>query len=755
MRIVRFRIPEVALAVAMVMAHLPLAQALQAPPPPPVVVPPGFGARVMTPAQEAPQQQPAAPGTGPATTAAQVGQPLQAAPGTPLNVLQLQNVSLVEVVDFLARELKINYIMDKNVGGGVTLNTYGPVKDIDKRALLDTVLRINGAAMVQTGDIYRIVPLQDLSHMPLNPEQDVKDIPADDRPMLNLIFLKYANVDELSKLIGEFLGPQGKAWAYAPANLLLVLDGRRSMRRTMEMVALFDSDVLAKQRVKLFDLKHSRPTDMAKEMEGLLKSMSLSKEMSSVKFVPVDRINTLIAVAPNPGVFEQIQEWVNRLDVRVKGASGKADNYVYRVKYGRADMLAFSIMMLYTGGVGMGMGMGGMGMGGLGMGGLGMGGLGMGGMYGGGMYGGGGMGGVGMMGSTMTGYAAGAQGAGGGGGLGVGPQGAAGTGMGALSTPGDMTGSYLGMMAMGGGLGKGPRVVPNPTDNSLLILATPEEYDSISKMLDELDIPPRQVLIEARIYEVSLTGALSWGLNWYMAHKDTGTAAAGETSVRATTAKFVESALNLSSGALISQSKQILATLSTQEVMSKTKVISTPSIIATDSIPASINVGTEVPTLTAQAVTGAQQDGNSLFANSVANRKTGVTLNITARVNPSGVVTLIVNQEVSAPQAPAVGGIQSPSFSQRTVQTQVTVQDGDMIAIGGIINESNGETSSGIPFLHRIPVIGLAFGNKSYNKERTELVVFITPRVIYDTNEMADASDELMSKMKRLQKAIR
>jgi general secretion pathway protein D len=287
MRIVRFRIPEIALALAMVMAHLPLAQAQQAPPTPPVVVPPGFGVRVMTPEQAAPPQQPAAPGTAPVTTAAQVGQPLQAAPGTPLNVLQLQNVSLVEVVDFLARELKINYIMDKNVGGGVTLNTYGPVKDIDKRALLDTVLRINGAAMVQTGDIYRIVPLQELSHMPLNPEQDVKDIPADDRPMLNLIFLKYANVDELSKLIGEFLGPQGKAWAYAPANLLLVLDGRRSMRRTMEMVALFDSDVLAKQRVKLFDLKHSRPTDMAKEMEGLLKSMSLSKEMSSVKFVPV------------------------------------------------------------------------------------------------------------------------------------------------------------------------------------------------------------------------------------------------------------------------------------------------------------------------------------------------------------------------------------------------------------------------------------------------------------------------------------
>jgi general secretion pathway protein D len=83
------------------------------------------------------------------------------------------------------------------------------------------------------------------------------------------------------------------------------------------------------------------------------------------------------------------------------------------------------------------------------------------------------------------------------------------------------------------------------------------------------------------------------------------------------------------------------------------------------------------------------------------------------------------------------------------------VQDGDMIAIGGIISENDSQSSGGIPFLSRIPVLGGAFGNRSYSKERTELIVFITPRVVYDTNEMTDASDELVQQMRRLQKLMR
>jgi general secretion pathway protein D len=151
-----------------------------------------------------------------------------------------------------------------------------------------------------------------------------------------------------------------------------------------------------------------------------------------------------------------------------------------------------------------------------------------------------------------------------------------------------------------------------------------------------------------------------------------------------------------------------------------------------------------------------QQAGDSVFTNTVQNRNTGVTLNIIARVNSSGILTLVVNQEVSAPQAPAAeSAIQSPSFTKRNVQTQVTVQDGDTIAIGGIIQETDTSSSSGIPVLHRLPVLGGVFGSKSVTKQRTEMVIFLTPRVIYDTNELTDASDELAGRLKRVQKIMK
>ncbi len=751
MRIWRYRSREAALLMAMVLAHPAPAAAHEQPP-------------VQRSAEGTVAQPPPAAEAKPAAEAstAEAPRPVQTAKSQPglIAGLSLQNVSLLEVVDFLAKQLRINYVVEKGVSGAVTLNTYGEIRDIDPRALLDTILRINGAAMVQTGSVYRIVPLAELARMPLKPEVDAKDIPEDDRPMLNLVFLKYANVEELAKLVGEFLGPQGRAWAYPPANLLLVLDSRRSMRRTMEMISLFDSDALAKQRVKLFEVKNSRPTDLAKELENLLKSMSLSKELSSVKFVPVDRINTLIAVAPNPGVFEQIQTWIERLDVKVKSAAGKIDTYVYRVKYGKAPLLAQSIMMLYMsmypgyggyGGYGMGMypGMGGYGM-------MGGGFAGLGGGYGMGMYPGMGMapgmgayGGLGVAGGAQPQAAQPAGGA----------QAAAQprTQMQAGMAGMDLTGGYLGVYGMGMYGPQSPRVVPNMSDNSLLILATPEDYESVLRLLRELDIPPRQVLIEARIFEVQLTGALSWGIDWFLQNRGNSppTGFADARNPRSLRGSFTGSGLNVSSGWLLRQSKELFAALSTSELATRTKVISTPSVIATDSIPASINVGLEVPMLTAQAVTGVQQGGSSLFANTISNRKTGVNLAITAHVNPSGVVTLEINQEVSSPGPPPVGGIQSPSFSNRNVTTQVTVQDGDMIAIGGIISENDSQTSGGIPFLSRLPVLGAAFGNRSYSKERTELIVFITPRVIYDTNEMTDASDELVQQMRRLQRLMR
>ncbi|RPI16661.1 MAG: hypothetical protein EHM65_03475, partial [Acidobacteriales bacterium] len=300
-----------------------------------------------TPAQPAPA--PPAASAKPQQT--QPAQPQATLTPTPSGraFLQVEAASLTEVIDILARQLKLNYILDPRVKGSVTVKTYGELREVDPRRLLDTILRVNGAAIVQVGDIYRIVPLTDVTRLPIQPRSSLQSIPEDEQVSLNLIFLKYATVAEFSKLLEKFLGEGATMITYDPANLLLILDNNRNMRRSMELISLFDSDALASQRVKLFEVKNGSPTDIAKELDTVFRSMSLGEKSSAVKFMALDRINTIMAVAPNPGVFEEVDNWLKKLDVKVQVTVGSVDNYVYRCKYGQADILAMAIMQLYRG----------------------------------------------------------------------------------------------------------------------------------------------------------------------------------------------------------------------------------------------------------------------------------------------------------------------------------------------------------------------------------------------------------------------
>jgi len=162
-----------------------------------------------------------------------------------------------------------------------------------------------------------------------------------------------------------------------------------------------------------------------------------------------------------------------------------------------------------------------------------------------------------------------------------------------------------------------------------------------------------------------------------------------------------------------------------------------------------------VPTLSSSVASGVQSGGNTLFANNVSNVSAGVTLVVSARVNSSGVITMLVNQQISTPTANTITDISSPSFTNRSFQTQMTVQDGDTVAIGGFIQETVNESSGGIPFLQRIPVLGAAFGSKTRSTTRDELIVFFTPHVIYDTSSIAEATDDLKNGLKHMKKELK
>jgi general secretion pathway protein D len=612
--------------------------------------------------------------------------------------------------------------------------------------------------------------MANIPRQPISPitESNASKLPDDERPILDLVFLQYMTSGEMYKILLPFIGEGAQITSYDPANLLILLDNSRNMRRTLELVSLFDSDTFAGQRVRAYDTKNVRPTDLARDLDTVFQAYALSDKNGAVRFLGIDRINTILAIAPNPGAFAEVDKWLAKLDIPARVQAGSIDNYVYKLKYARAEVIGGVITQLYGGpgaapnypGVGNAAGLNSLGQGG-------------GGAYGGAYaspYGqAGGVpyaqnGAVGQFGNN-TGVGGGAGGGGlagtplvGGPGATTGLTGTDAAGNGLGLNPADRTGTFLG--AGRGQLGyNGPRIVPNPFDNTLLVQGTPVQWDQIKRLVEQLDVSPRQVLIDAKIYEIDLTGNLSAGVEAFLQKNGANSTVPAQQLLGNSYAGGTPG-LNLTGGLLVGQARQLLGYLQANEQNTNTKVLSAPSIIATDSIPASITVGDTVPTLTSTAASGVQVGGTTQFANTVSSASTGIGLNILARVNSSGIVTMVINQNVTAPipnplpNSAAGTDINSPSFSNRNISTQITCQDGDTVAIGGIIEESVADTTTGIPFLDRIPYLGFIFGIKTRQTTRTELIIFLTPRVIYDTTELTDATEELKQKVRGLRKMM-
>ena len=170
--------------------------------------------------------------------------------------------------------------------------------------MLEMILRINGFGLIQDGEVYRVIPLKSITHLPMRPEINQKNIPEDDQTILNLVFLEIrqcgrvgqgAEVSSGRKLRHDFLRAGESA-----------VSARQPAQHAAHhgLIAEFDSDTFANQRVRLFEVTNVKPSDVVKDLDNIFKSISLDSKTSTVRFLPVDRINTLIAVAPNPGVFD-------------------------------------------------------------------------------------------------------------------------------------------------------------------------------------------------------------------------------------------------------------------------------------------------------------------------------------------------------------------------------------------------------------------------------------------------------------------
>ncbi|MBZ5565184.1 MAG: hypothetical protein LAP13_22535, partial [Acidobacteriia bacterium] len=341
-------------------------------------------------------------------------------------------------------------------------------------------------------------------------------------------------------------------------------------------------------------------------------------------------------------------------------------------------------------------------------------------------------------------------------GAGQGGAGAAGGGAGGATGAGGAAGTRHEMGAAGGGepdyesesqqrTREGAHITVDAVNNALIIQCTSQQYAEIVKTLKQLDVIPRQVMINVRVYEVNLTGGLSFGVSYYLQARDN--------TQRKPLASFsATNALQGSVGTLIGQTRELLAFLNASENSNRVRVLSAPTVMATDNSEAKIQVGSTIPVLTSQGIVPVQTGGSSLFTNTIQNIDTGIILTVTPRITSTGLVSLKITQEISSAQPPAAGGIQSPSILKRTLNTNAVVGDGQTIALGGLISRTVTYNRNRIPLLGDIPGLGVLFGSTSYDTTETELIMIMTPQIIKSVQEAHDATRELQDKLVDMRK---
>jgi general secretion pathway protein D len=289
------------------------------------------------------------------------------------------------------------------------------------------------------------------------------------------------------------------------------------------------------------------------------------------------------------------------------------------------------------------------------------------------------------------------------------------------------------------------KIVPNAENNSLLIYASPSEFAIVEAALKRLDVIPIQVLIEASVAEVTLTDSLRWGLQW-SAEGGNGQLVLSEASNGAIAPRFPGFSY------LFTGSEDIRAVLNAIESVTDVHVLSAPKLMVLNNHAAELQIGDQVPIVTASAV--ATQTPDAPIVNSVEFRDTGVILSVTPRANQSGRVTIDVAQEVSDVAATTTSGIDSPTIQQRKFNTTVAVADGETIVLGGLIRESTSLSRGGVPFLSRVPGLGGLFGSRNRDQRRTELIVLLTPRVIRSEAESRQVTDELRRQFEALREML-
>ena len=273
-----------------------------------------------------------------------------------------------------------------------------------------------------------------------------------------------------------------------------------------------------------------------------------------------------------------------------------------------------------------------------------------------------------------------------------------------------------------------------------MIWATGREYELISEVLTKVDISPLQVLIEGTVLEVTLQDNLRYGLKYLI---ESGNFQSLFTQSNAAIASSILPGFGVTFGGQ-NTTKLVIDALSE---ITDVRVVSSPQLLVMDGGTARLHVGDQVPIITKTSSSATEDDR---ITNEIEYRDTGVTLDITPKVKSSGTVTLNISQTVSDVVRTSSSEINSPTIQQRQVTSTASLQSGTTALLAGLIREVATDIKSGIPLLHKLPLLGHFFGTTGEQKQRTELVVLISPKVIKSRDESEKITEDILQKYKGL-----
>ena len=641
--------------------------------------------------------------------------------------LMFQDAPIEEVATTILGDLMgMAYVLDERVAGTVSLKTGRPIPRNALVAVMEGILKSNNAVLVENNGVFHIVPANENLSSIVSPSFSVD---AAKGYQIIVVPLRYIAATEMKNILSSIQGADKNIQVNTRRNLIMVSGTQSELSNMLDTIEIFDVDQLKGMSTGIFRLAQSNAEVVANELRSIFGFGSADQASEGIiKFVPIERINAILAISTQARYLNSVEEWVERLD-QVDNTIARS-LHVYFVQNVRASYLAGILQELFDADVStqesedsgrLAPGLSGSSQSSFG-----------------------GSGGNGNNGNSFSNDASVLDS--------ETPSGPSAGGLSSLQRRTAFSSDFndRSSSSSSGGNSNSPiKIIADEENNALVIKATREEYGEIEEAIARLDIVPLQVLIEATIVEVSLTGDLSYGLEWFFRNNnvfdsDDGIARLdlGGGGISALTPGFSYSIVDSANG--------VRAVLNTLASDSKMKVISSPSLMVLDNHSASINVGDQVPVRTSESTNTGTAGDDSIVTSTIQFVETGVTLEVAPRVSKGGNVVMDIFQSIRTANATQTSTIDSPTINQRQVQTSVAVQSGDTIVLGGLIQDDNGRSNSGIPGLRNLPIAGLLFGTTAKTSSRTELLVLITPTAVSDSGEAKAATEELREKLKGL-----